>query len=221
MSETRPTTMRLILIPSIITLAVTLLRLFGELQHWSPTFFRTEAGGAGAIVGIVWLVPIFGIYFGMKVAGWGEGPSGSGRAIGLSLIAVVIMFAAFSVVNALELTPATAATTAIIAVATVLALVVQRSSWPALFKVLFAYGLAARIPVVVVMFIAIMRNWGTHYDVPPPGFPPEVGWFQKFILIGLLPQLIFWVAFTAIIGGLFGGIAAAISGKKTVPQTAA
>jgi hypothetical protein len=52
----------LILVPAIITLAVTLLRLAGELLRWSPTFFNREAGGPGAIVGIVWLVPVFGIY---------------------------------------------------------------------------------------------------------------------------------------------------------------
>lgn len=221
MSETKPTIVQLILIPSIITLAVTLLRLVGELQHWSPTFFSPEAGGAGAVVGIVWLVPIFGIYFATKVAGWGEGPSSSGRAIGCSLVAVVIMVAGFAAIAALHLTPATLATSVILTVASVLALVAQRSGWPALFKVLLAYGLAARIPVVVVMFIAIMRNWGTHYDVSPPNFPADTAWFTKFILIGLLPQMIFWVTFTVIIGGLFGGIAAAITGKKPVPQTAA
>jgi hypothetical protein len=35
----------LILVPAIISLAVTLLRLVGELQHWSKTFFNTEVGG--------------------------------------------------------------------------------------------------------------------------------------------------------------------------------
>ena len=50
----------LILTPALITLAVTVLRLVGELQNWSPRFFSRQAGGAGAVVGIVWLVPIFG-----------------------------------------------------------------------------------------------------------------------------------------------------------------
>jgi hypothetical protein len=31
---------KLILVPSVITLAVTLLRLVGELQGWSPTLFN-------------------------------------------------------------------------------------------------------------------------------------------------------------------------------------
>ena len=45
----------IILIPSIITLAVTLLRLTGELRQWNETFFRRSA----AIVGIAWLAVIF------------------------------------------------------------------------------------------------------------------------------------------------------------------
>jgi hypothetical protein len=212
--------MRLILVPSIITLAVTLLRLVGELQHWSPTFFSPEAGGAGAIVGIVWLVPIFGIYFAIKTAGAGAGPTGAGKAIGFSLLAIVIVFAGFFAIVSLQLRPASLAATALFVVVSVLAAFVQYSAWPSLAKVLFKYGLAARIPVVVVMFFAIMGNWGTHYDVPPPDFPPDVAWFQKFILIGLLPQMIFWIAFTMIIGGLFGAIAVAISGKKAAPQPA-
>jgi hypothetical protein len=60
------------------------------------------------------------------------------------------------------------------------------------------------------MFFAIRGDWHTHYDGPPPGFPTEITWFPKFILIGVLPQLIFWIAFTIIIGMLFGAAAVAI-----------
>jgi CHASE2 domain-containing sensor protein len=37
-------TRQLILVPAVITLAVTLLRLVGELQNWSPTLFSREPG---------------------------------------------------------------------------------------------------------------------------------------------------------------------------------
>ena len=53
---------KLILVPALITLAVTLLRLTGELMHWSKALFNPAAGGGGALVGIAWLVPVFGIY---------------------------------------------------------------------------------------------------------------------------------------------------------------
>ena len=52
-------TWELIRIPAMITLVVTVLRLLGELQHWSPFWFNSQPGGGGALIGIVWLVPIF------------------------------------------------------------------------------------------------------------------------------------------------------------------
>jgi hypothetical protein len=58
-SSVRPTTMQLVLFPSIITLAITILRLFGELQHWAALWFSTTAGGGLAIIGISWLLLIF------------------------------------------------------------------------------------------------------------------------------------------------------------------
>ncbi len=45
MSNPDQATRRLILVPAIITLAVTLLRLTGELQGWSPKLFNADPGG--------------------------------------------------------------------------------------------------------------------------------------------------------------------------------
>ena len=49
---------RLILIPGLITLAVTILRLVGERQHWSDVWFNRTMGVS--IIGITWLAPVFG-----------------------------------------------------------------------------------------------------------------------------------------------------------------
>jgi len=84
-------TRKLILVPAVITLAVTLLRLVGELQGWSPLLFNKEAGGGGALVGIAWLVPIFGAWFGWKLTRAGSGPGGIGRALGLTLLALALV----------------------------------------------------------------------------------------------------------------------------------
>src|SRR3990172_10555561 len=65
---------RLIIIPSVITLFVTLFRLTGELRHWSTVLFNPAAGGGGALIGISLLVPIFGIYFALKLSAAGTGP---------------------------------------------------------------------------------------------------------------------------------------------------
>jgi hypothetical protein len=54
---------RLIHIPTVITLVITLLHVIGEFRHRSPSLFNSSAAGGGALVGVTGLVPIFGIYF--------------------------------------------------------------------------------------------------------------------------------------------------------------
>lgn len=91
------------------------------------------------------------------------------------------------------------------------------AGWPILGKTLLAYGYAARIPVVVIMYFAIAGNWGTHYDALPPEYSGPTPVFGKYALIGLLPQLVFWIAYTVIVGALLGVIAAAVTRRKKPP----
>ena len=165
---------RLILVPAVITLVVTLLRLVGELQNWSSSLFNREAGGGGAVVGIVWLVPIFGIYFALRLVREGTGPGKLLRAFGLVIVAMVVLPASGAAAGAAGLDPFGIPTLVIVAVASVVAIVVAFVAWPELGRVLIAYGLAARIPVAIVMLIAIFANWGTHDDVPPTPVVPEM-----------------------------------------------
>ncbi|HEY3129473.1 MAG TPA: hypothetical protein VGL91_08445 [Acidobacteriota bacterium] len=208
----------IIWIPALITLAVTVVRLLGELKHWSPVLFNSKPGGFGALVGIAWLAPIFGIYFAVKLAKAGHAPVSAGKAIGIAVLALV----AFIGVGALgALFPkAFQAQLLFMALASVIAILISLYAWPALGKILLAYGLAARIPVAIVMLFAILGNWGTHYDLAPPEFPAMDPWL-KFLWIGLLPQLTLWIAYTVVIGAIFGGIAVAIAGRRSAaPATA-
>jgi hypothetical protein len=157
---------RLILVPALITLAVTVLRLVGELMRWSPTFFSREAGGAGAIVGIVWLVPVFGVYFARKLLAAGLGPAGAGRALGQAFLGLLFVPAAIFAAQAMKLP--FLAVLPLLAVASLAAAFVAFRGWPALGRVLGAYALAARIPVAALMLVAMMANWGTHYEAGPP-----------------------------------------------------
>jgi hypothetical protein len=77
---------------------------------------------------------------------------------------------------------------------------------------------AARVPVALVMLAAMVGNWGTHYDVAPPEFP-AMGVMAKFLLIGLVPQFTIWIAYTLILGMLFGGLALAVA-RARGPATA-
>ena len=86
-------TIRLVIVPVLISLVVTLWRLTGELLSWSTFFFNPEAGGVGAVIGITWLAPIFGIYFALHLAKNGDGPSSWGRAIGFAAISFFLLLA--------------------------------------------------------------------------------------------------------------------------------
>jgi hypothetical protein len=207
---------RLIVVPAVISLAVTLLRLVGELQRWSPTFFSREAGGAGAIIGIVWLVPIFGIYFAIRLNQAGHGPTSRGRAIGFALAALVVGVAISFLFFKLSLP--IVATIVLVNLASFLPLWIAYRGWPELGKVEAAYGLAARIPVAILMLVAMAANWGTHYELGPPGFP-EMNLVAKWFVIGLLPQLSLWIAFTVIVGSLFGSLALLFQKRRQVSES--
>jgi hypothetical protein len=83
-------------------------------------------------------------------------------------------------------------------------------AWPALGRTLLAYGLAARIPVALLMLVAMLGNWGTHYDARP-SYPPQMSALGWWVAIGLVPQLSFWMWYTVGLGALFGIVAAAIA----------
>jgi hypothetical protein len=210
---------RLILVPAVITLAVTLLRLVGELQQWSSTLFNREAGGGMAIVGIVWLIPIFGIYFGLHLAREGEGPGKIGRAFALWLLALVVLPATGAAAGAAGVNQNSTTMLLVFGAAAIAAVFVALRAWPELGRVLVAYGLAARIPVAIVMLVAIFGDWGTHYDVPPSADSPQMAPLVKWFWIGLLPQLTIWIAFTVIVGMLCGLIAVAIVHRGRAHQT--
>ncbi len=207
---------KMILVPSLITLAVTLLRLVGELRGWSDLFFRRSAGGFGAIVGITWLAVLFAVYFAIQLQREGDVPSKPSRSILLALLALALTFVGFNVMYIGYPDPGSL-TQAVGASIIIAALYVMRLSWPSYWKVLCAYAVAARLPVIVIMYYAIKGNWGTHYDVVPPGgtFPD---WQTKFVQIGLLPQVFLWIPFTVILCGLFGVITVAICQRRS-PST--
>jgi hypothetical protein len=198
---------QLILIPSVITLAITLLRLIGELQHWPTVLFSRAPGGGFAIIGITWLAFVFGAYFALKLASAGDAPASAGRVIGFAILGLVLMFG-----GAFFIAPTDATNISFLGVEIVgLVLMVCGAAlpflpWPALAKVLLAYGYAARIPVLIIMYFSIKGNWDTHYSLGPPGVAFPSFW-SKFIQIAVLPQMIFWVAFTIVAGSLAGGLA--------------
>jgi hypothetical protein len=210
----------LITIPALITLGITILRLVGELEHWPKLFFNTAGGGGGAIVGISWLPIIFGPYFALKLARAGDRPSSLGKAVGYTLLGLVVLF--LSAVLA-------GATRSHLLILTVVAFLVMLVAafipgigWRSLGNALVAYAFAARIPVLIVMFLAMRGNggqgWGTHYDAVDPMFA-HAAFARKFFYMAILPQMTMWIVWTVVLGSIIGIIAVAVArrGKQAAP----
>ena len=207
---------QLIVVPALITLAITFLRLEGELHSWGSPWFSSSAGGGGAVVGISWLPIIFGPYFALKLAGSGDGPSSYGKAFGMTIGGLVVMV--LSVVVLIK--SGGSAVLAVIAfLLTLVAAFVARVGWRSLGSTLIAYAFAARIPVLIVMYFAMRGAWGTHYDAVEPRFSSAPLW-TKFFYEAFLPQMGGWIGYTVVVGSLFGEIVAVIFARKPVVQPA-
>lgn len=96
---------------------------------------------------------------------------------------------------------------------------VARSGWPRLSQALLAYGIAARIPVAIVILLGILNRWQTHYDSPPPGLP-ELSPLARWIAIGVIPQFTIWIAVTVILGALAGAASLVLVPPRRIPATA-
>ena len=199
---------RLILAPGLITLAVTLVRLVGELQRWPEIFFNRTMGGS--VIAITWLAPIFGIYFALKLDNSGSPPKSYLRAIGYAVLGVIVLVVFAFAPSILRIQHGFYGRLIYGWTFFAVSALLTFRGWPELFKTLLAYGYAARIPVALIMFFAYRGNWGTHYDAVPSDVP-ALGLIAKYLWLGFFPQLVFWVAFTILAGMLFGTIAAGIA----------
>ena len=202
---------RLILVPAIITLAVTLLRLVGELQGWSPRFFSKEAGGGGALVGIAWLVPVFGAWFGWKLARAGERPGALGRALGLTVLALALLPASGFVAGSAGHRPdeprhASGSSRSSRS---------RASSWPsspgprsaACCSPTASRRGSRSCSSCWPPSSATGARTTTSRRLAPPRCPASGSGRSS----GLLPQMTIWLWFTSVIGGIVGIVAGAIA----------
>lgn len=207
-----PTVLRLVAVPALITLLVTGVRLAGELQSWSSAWFSREAGGQGAVLGIGWLMPVFGAWFGWRLARSGAGPACPRRAVLLPLLGCALVAVTFAgVVNLMDVSFTSFALTLVaLAAWSVLAW----RGWPALARVDLVYALAARLPIVVLTCILVPAGLDTHYEKPHPQAPPMSDLLRTVVLC--LAQLGIWIPLTLLVGGLAGGLAAAVAKRTRV-----
>ncbi|HSR68536.1 MAG TPA: hypothetical protein VLU25_11385 [Acidobacteriota bacterium] len=201
-----------ILIPALITLMVSLLRLTGELMEWSAFLFSREAGGNGSPMGISWLIVVFGFYFGWALSKRGHEPPSMGRAWG---VFAVIFLLLFGILTAASIMGINYPVFLLALIAMCIAAYLAHRYWGPLGKVLFAYAWAARIPVIIIAFFAIFGDWGTHYEKGPPEFVYPESPFQHWLLLGLLPQATLWIHMTLTWGGLFALIGTHLGKRKS------
>jgi hypothetical protein len=207
---------RMIFVPSLLALAVTLLRLAGELRHWSPRWFDTEGAGITPsgwswLIGISWLAVPFGAYFAARLIRAGQGPASAVRAMAYAVGGVLILYIGQRLMVSSSDFGLRTRLLMIWAVSVGPAMIVILA-WPALWRALLAYGLASRIPVAVIMFLAMRGTWGTHYDYSGQVPRDELGFY--YVWFGLVPQLVFWVGFTILVGMLAGAITAAVYRRR-------
>jgi len=206
--------------PALVALAVTLLRLAGEIRGWSETWFSRATGGlvpASAVswvVGITWLALPFGAWFAWRLARAGVAKPGGGRALAIAAIAVLLLYGGGRLVSVVRI-GFPAFLFAIWTVAVVAAAVAWRA-WPALGRVLLAYGLLSRAVVAVVMFLAMRGQWGTHYDYADMPGVREIPLGAAYLLFAFLPQLVFWVGYTIVLGMVAGALVVAARGRGGV-----
>ena len=207
---------KLVLIPALLTLAVTLLRLVAEFDDWGPLLANEDGGGPGALIGIVWLTFVFGGYFGYVLARHGAAPAKPGRVVGVSLLGLAMTIAViasfFLIVGGPE--HAFPHIVFINGAASIAAAWLVYRAWPALGRATLLYGLLARLPIIVITCIAVPAAWGTHYEKFGPGEGLEYSTAAKLLFLNTA-QLIVWIPWTMVFGGVAGGLVAWFMARRS------
>lgn len=207
MSDTS-STLRLILWPSVITLAVSIARLVGEVQGW----ITDQSGGAMHPLGITWLALLFGGWFGWRHARAGALPRVR-RAWLWALVALLAMVGTMAwrmqpLLQA-ERSEATFAQVRV-GVLTIIAVAVVGAGtmffvWAKQAFTLLLYGLVARATVVAITWFVKLQGWHLHYvKFGPPGIEPDT--MQETLVSASIAQFGMWVPFTILAGTLVGGL---------------
>jgi hypothetical protein len=208
----RPRVRGLVLWPALLTLAVTALRLAGELRGWSPAIFSRLPGGGLSPLGISWLPPLVGAWMGWRLARAGAAAPHPARAFGVpaGALAAGLLFGTLGERLARASASSTIALWAVVAVGVAVA---AFAAWPTAGRPLLAYAYAARLPVALVMALAMWKAWGTHYDVRTPGFAltPRL---PLWLWTGLVPQATIWVAWTVATGALGAAAGSLLASRR-------
>ncbi|MCU0867472.1 MAG: hypothetical protein MUC36_27125 [Planctomycetes bacterium] len=215
-----PSTLSLVVVPAVLTLIISGLRLAGQINEWNPTVFgRAEAGGGGALLGISWLIFVFGLWFGIRLQRGGAGPRSPARAFGISLFALAVVFGGMAVLSNMDLMslpdeqhPGQPRGLQWILGLMGVGCLIMFAAWGRAALVLLVYGLLARIPVVLITWFAMGKDWNTHYTKIPPFFTGIEDADRLSFLI--MPQITFWPMLTILFGTAMACLGALLFRKR-------
>lgn len=202
-----------ILLAGFLTLCVTVLRLVGELQGWNPALFSKEAGGGGALVGVGWLPIVMGLWFGRRLVQQGHVPKGTLRAALVALLGAVAMMGSIAYVATNTPNEQLMDRMGLFMGFCPLFLLVALFAWGRAALAGLLYGILARVPVVVVQYVAIANDWGTHYEKVNPALGELDAAARGQSL--MMAQLLFWVPFTTLLVVFFAALGALTVRKRT------
>jgi hypothetical protein len=199
-------TRRLLLWPSLLTLAISLARLVLEVQG----SVSTASGGRLLPLGITWGIFVFGGWFGRRLSLQNDTPRvrlGWLWALLALLAAIGTAVSGFRPLVGADTSEATFAQlrTAVLttAIVTSLAAAAMFAVWPRLAWTLLLYGLGARATVLASTWLAKHQGWDTHYTkFGPSGIEQET--MAATMASAGIAQLGFWVPFTIVGGTLCG-----------------
>jgi hypothetical protein len=156
-------------------------------------------------------VPLVGWWFGAHLSRLDAAPPSPAAAISWPLAGIVlgvgVMFLVLHVMGQPSFTAFVS-----ICVSNLACAVLALRGWPELFRANLSYGLAARLPIMLITVIAVASGWSTHHTKLAPGSPalPET----QRVLVLCAAQVAMWLPFTVLIGGLFGGVAALVCRRR-------
>ena len=214
--------LRLILVPAVLTLIVSVLRVWLEVQG----VIGSRSGGGLAWLGISWLPFLFGGWFGLRLRRSGSRPllpwAPLFALVALAAIVVTIGMQ-FGAVDRSD--QSEAAYAALRGRVNIIVLVGTCAAafcflvWPKLATTMLLYAIPARVTVLAITWLARQQGWDTHYTkFGPAGIERDMG---ETVYAATVAQMGFWVGYTVVAGTLVGSITALTCGEKPVAGRAA
>lgn len=212
--------LRLVLWPVLLTLVVNVLRLVLQVQG----VVGTGSGGGGALVGITWLIFLFGGVLGWRIARthpprWRPAWLWTLLALIAILVTVILGFSGIDRVDQSEEGFQKLRQTVLIGcgVAILMALFCA-AVWPRLAGAMLLYALPTRATVLVLTWLAKSNQWDTHYTKFGPSGIERESMSETLVSAGAA-QFGFWVPFTVVGGCLAGAVAGALRKPQATDET--